>query len=113
MRSMSNQRKRDETFIKRPPARTIEARENQLIAKAVDLAEKQLSDGTASSQVITHYLKMGSTEQKIRQKILEEELNLTKAKTEALKSAKDIKEMYEEAMKAFKTYSGNGGKNDE
>ena len=43
------------------PALTPEARENQMISLAVDLAEKQLMEGTASSQVITHYLKLGST----------------------------------------------------
>jgi hypothetical protein len=94
---------------KSPPAKTVEARENQLIAKAVDLAEKQLSEGTASSQVITHYLKLGSTEQRLRQKMMEEDLQLTRAKTEALKSAKRIEDLYNEAIHVMKRYSGGGG----
>ena len=55
------------------PALTPEARENQLISLAVDLAEQQLRDGTASSQVITHYLKLGSTKEKIEKEILEKQ----------------------------------------
>ena len=57
----------------RRPALTPEARENQLISLAVDLAEKQLQEGTASSQVITHYLKLGSTKEKIEKEILEKQ----------------------------------------
>ena len=58
------------------PALTPEARENQLVALAVDLAEKQLREGTASSQVITHYLKIGSTKERIEKEILEKQKDL-------------------------------------
>ena len=64
------------------PALTPEARENQMIALAVDLAEKQLLEGTASSQVITHYLKLGTMKQKIEMEILEKQKALIEAKTE-------------------------------
>ena len=60
------------------PALTPEARENQLISLAVDLAEKQLQEGTASSQVITHYLKLGSTKERIEREILEKQKELIK-----------------------------------
>ena len=80
------------------PALTPEARENQLIYLATDLAEQQLRDGTASSQVITHYLKLGTTKEKI---------DLLVAKTEALQSAKHIEELYANAISAMRQYSGH------
>jgi len=91
---------------KRPPARTPEARENQMISLAIDLAEKQLEKGTASSQVITHYLKLGSTKERIEKEILEKQKDLITAKTEAIKSAKRVEELYAEALQAMRSYSG-------
>lgn len=93
---------------RRPPATTPEARENQLIALAVDLAEKQLSEGTASSQVISHYLKLGSTKERIEKEILQHQKELIQAKTEALKSTKRVEELYTEALNAMRTYSSRG-----
>lgn len=97
------------TQRRRQPARTPEARENQLISLAVDLAEKQLMEGTASSQVITHYLKLGSTKEKIEREILEKQKELITAKTENLQSAKRVEELYMNALNAMKNYSGQGG----
>lgn len=91
---------------RRPPARTPETRENQLIDAAVDLAEKQLSAGTASAQVITHYLKLGSTQARLEKEKLANENKLLKAKTEALQSAKRIEELYSNALNAMRSYSG-------
>ncbi len=90
------------------PALTPEARENQMISLAVDLAEQQLRDGTASSQVITHYLKLGSTKERIEKEILEKQKELISAKTETLKSAQRIEELYTEAISAMRNYSGHG-----
>ena len=90
------------------PALTPEARENQLISLAVDLAEKQLQEGTASSQVITHYLKLGSTKERIEREILEKQKELISAKTEALQSAKRIEELYTDAIRAMRKYGGHG-----
>ena len=90
------------------PALTPEARENQLISLAVDLAEQQLREGTASSQVITHYLKLGSTREKLERERLEEENKLLRAKTDAMKSAKKVEELYDEAIRAMRSYSGYG-----
>ena len=94
-------------------ALTPEARENQLIYLATNLAEQQLKDGTASSQVITHYLKLGSTKERIEKEILEKQKELISAKTEALQSAKRIEELYTEAISAMRRYSGNGVEDDE
>lgn len=91
----------------RRPALTPEARENQLISMAVDLAEKQLAEGTASSQVITHFLKLGSTKEKIEKEILEKQKELISAKTEALQSAKRIEELYTNAITAMRQYGGH------
>ena len=90
------------------PAISPEARENQLIARAVDLAEKQLMEGTASSQVITHFLKLGSTKERIEKEILEKQKELIAAKTENLQSAKRIEELYTNALNAMRNYNGQG-----
>lgn len=90
----------------RPPATNPEAREKQLISLAVDLAERQLSEGTASSQVITHYLKLGSTKERLEKEKLEKENELLRAKTEALQSAKKVEELYLNALNAMRSYSG-------
>lgn len=95
------------------PALTPEARENQMISLAVDLAERQLMEGTASSQVITHYLKLGSTKERLEKEKLEEENKLLRARTESLQSAKRVEELYADAIAAMKRYSGNGGSNDD
>lgn len=89
------------------PAMTPEARENQLIALATDLAEKQLREGTASSQVITHYLKLGTTRERIEKEILEKQKDLIVAKTESVKASDHFDELCERAMHAFQRYSGN------
>ena len=94
------------------PALTPEARENQLIAMAVDLAEKQLLEGTASSQVITHYLKLGSSRDRLEREKLQEENKLLRAKTEQIESMKNMEAKYIEAIEAMKRYSGNGDAND-
>lgn len=88
------------------PALTPESREDQLVALAINLAEKQLLEGTASAQVISHFLKIGSTKERIEKEILEEQKDLIKAKTEALKSEKRVEELYEEALNAMRRYAG-------
>lgn len=96
----------EEDMTKSRPASTPESRENQLISLAVDLAEKQLREGTASSQVITHYLKLGTTFSNLEREKLKHENELLKAKTSALKSTERIEELYSKAIKALRTYSG-------
>ena len=95
------------------PATTPEDRENQMIALAIRRAEEQLRDGTASSQVITHFLKLGSTKERLEKEILEKQKELISAKTEALQSAKKIEELYENALRAMGEYRGNNYAEDE
>ena len=90
----------------RPPATTPEGRENQLVSLAVDLAEQQLSEGTASAQVITHYLKLGSTREKLEQERISKENELLRAKVESMASVKRIEELYETALNAMRSYAG-------
>ena len=90
------------------PALTPEARENQMISLAMDLAEQQLRDGTASSQVITEFLKRGSEKSRLENEKLKEENQLLRAKTESIESAKEIKELYAEALTAMIRYAGQG-----
>lgn len=98
----------DQPEIKSPPVMTDEAREQQLVSLAIDLAEKQLREGTASSQVITHYLKLGSSKEKLEREILREQKKLVVAKTSAIESQERIELLYADAIKAFRTYSGQG-----
>lgn len=95
-----------------PKAMDPDARQDQLIALAVDLAEAQLRNGTASSQVITHYLKMGCSKERLEEQMLKKQMELVSAKTEALQSAKHIEELYSEAIKAMRMYSGQEDNND-
>lgn len=90
------------------PALSPEAQEKRMISLAVDLAEQQLIDGTASSQVITHYLKLGTTREALEKELLEREVELKKAKTESLQSAKRMEELYIKAINAMRKYSGHG-----
>ena len=91
------------------PALTPEARELQMISLAVDLAERQLLEGTASSQVITHYLKLGSSREKLERERLD---NLLRAKVRAIDSTDEIKDLYKDAINAFRIYSGQGNDDD-
>lgn len=102
--------KKDPTKFDRKirPALTPEARENQLIALAIDRAEQQLLDGTASSQVITHYLKLGSTKERLEREKLERENELLRAKAESIQSAQRIEELYKNALDAMRSYRGEG-----
>lgn len=89
----------------RRPATTPEGRENQLIALATDLAERQLVEGTASSQVITHYLKLGSTKERLEKEKLIQENALLRAKTERIESGSRDEEFYAELTSALRSYS--------
>lgn len=91
---------------KRPPAMTPEARENQLIALATDLAEQQLIDGTASPSVITHFLKLASTRQQLELEKMRSETELLRAKADAVQSNQRSEELYAEAIAAMRRYSG-------
>lgn len=86
------------------PALSPEARENQLISLAVDLAEKQLIEGTASAQVITHYLKLATVKEQLEREKLAKENELLRAKTEAIQSAQRVEDLYANALDAMRSY---------
>lgn len=90
----------------RPPATTPEGRENQLVSMAVDLAEKRMREGTASAQEIVHFLKLGSSRERLEQERLAGENLLLKAKAEAMGDAKKNEALYAEALNAMRAYSG-------
>ena len=90
------------------PAISPEARENQLISLAVDLAEQQLRDGTASSQVITHFLKQSTVKAQLELEKLRKENQLMEARTKAIESADEMKVLYDKAIKAMRNYAGYG-----
>lgn len=92
---------------RRRPAMTEEGRENQMISSAIDLAERQLMDGTASAQVITFYLKLGSSREKLEQERLMHENELLQVKAEQLAAQQRVEELYAEAMTAFSSYAGH------
>jgi len=98
-----------ESTRKIKPATTPEAREQQMIALAVDLAEKQLLEGTASSQVITHFLKLATSKAELEKEKMRKENELLSAKTDALQSAKRVEELYANALAAMRTYNGQSG----
>ena len=111
---MRGRPRKEETIPKRrPPATMPESRENQLIALAFDVAEQQLRKGTASSQVITHYLKLATTKEQLEKQILVSKVELNQAKTESIKSAKKVEELYKNALEAMRNYNGQGGNDDD
>lgn len=91
----------------RPPATTPDDRENQLISAAVNLAERQILNGTASAQVLTHYLKLGSSRERLEQQRLREENKLLEVKRETMEAAQRIESVYKEALDLMRAYSGN------
>ena len=94
------------TTTKRRAAMSPEARENQMISLAVDVAEKQMLEGTASSQVITHFLKLGSRKEQLEREKLENENELLRTRIKALESSEKSEEMYAKVLRAIKEYSG-------
>jgi hypothetical protein len=91
---------------KRPPATTPEGRENQLIVQAIDLAEKQIRAGTVSAQVLGHYVKLGSSRERLEQERLRRENLLLEAKADQIASAARVEDLYKTALDAMRAYSG-------
>lgn len=103
----------DETQPLMRPALTPEARENQMIALAMDLVEKRMRAGTASSQETVHFLKLASTKERLEKEKLITENKLLQAKIENLESQSSTASLYSEALRAFKSYSGASDEEDE
>lgn len=104
---MPNPEEPSKSTRSRRPATTPEAREKQLISLAVDLAEKQLAEGTASAQVITHYLKLGTTRENLEKEKLQLENEFLRVKAEAVASTGRIEALYEDALNAMRSYGGH------
>lgn len=104
-----SRRKSEPTEIRvaRSPATNTQDRENQLVSAAMDLAEQQMLAGTASAQVITHYLKLGSSRERLEQEKIKSENSLLATKREMMESEKRIEDLYREALKAMSSYAGN------
>lgn len=97
----------------RPPALSPESKENQLISLAVSLAEKQLREGTASSQVITHFLKLGTVKEQVELEKTKAELELMKVKAESIRAGEEQNVMYKAAIDAMMLYQGRSGERDD
>lgn len=103
MRKISDQ----PTGRRHAPALDPAAREQQLISLAIDLAEKKLLDGTASNQLIVHYLKMASTREQLEKAKIEKEIMQLDAKTQAIQSTAHLEELFLKATNAMKTYGAS------
>lgn len=89
------------------PSPSVEGRINQIVALAFDEAERRILDGTASSQLLTEFIKMGTPKAQIENANLAKQSTLLDAKTENIKQTSNQAQMYKEAMDAFKKYSGH------
>jgi hypothetical protein len=103
----ARKRRSEPDQTRRKPATTPEGRENEMVSIAHDLAERQIREGTASSQIITHFLKLGSTRERLEQERLEHENELTRVKIEAIESQQRVEELYLEALRAMRSYAGD------
>lgn len=103
----ARRRRTEAQQTRRKPATTPENREDQMVSLAHDLAEQQIREGTASSQVVTHFLKLGSTRERLEQQRLEHENELTRVKIEQVESQKRVEELYMEALQAMRNYAGD------
>lgn len=110
---MARSSSKDTHTTQRRIARSPEARENQLISDAYDFAERSMREGTASSQMVTHFLKLGSYKERLEREKLENENELLKAKVKSLESAEKSEEAYEKVIRAMREYSGNFDDEDE
>lgn len=78
-----------------------------MISMAYDLVEERLRNGTATSQEVCHFLRLGSMKERKELELMQKKNELMTAKTEALQSAKRIEELYSDAISAFKSYRGD------
>lgn len=92
--------------IKSKPAESPEAREKQLTNLAMDLAEKQLMDGTAPPSVVQHFLKIGSSRESQEREMLNNQMELIEAKRNKMTKEDDSKKLLDQAIKAMSDYKG-------
>lgn len=78
--------------------------EAKLISLTLQMAEQQLIDGTASSQVMTHFLRLGSIRSKVELEKLRLENNLLTEKIQSEKMGQQLKEMFQDVMESLRDY---------
>lgn len=112
---MSKTKKDDESKPRRTLRPTIspEAQENRLISLSMDAAESQLLDGTASSQIIVHFLKLGTVKAALECEKLRKENALLEAKKSHIESMERSEELFKKALVAFSKYQGKSSEDDE
>lgn len=98
--------KETKTGRQQAPARTVEGREQQMMALAMDLAERKLRDGTASNQLICHFLKQATVQAELEKEKIKAEVELRKAQVKSIHDQKNMEEAYNKAIEALKTYQG-------
>lgn len=103
----------EDELPRRPPGRTPDAREKEIISKAYDLVEKQIEEDRVSAQVLAHFIKRGSTREHIEEELIAAKVEMEKAKVEAMASQARVEELYEDAIKAMRSYSGQDEPEDE
>lgn len=101
------------TLRRRSPAKSPEERESMLVAMSMDRIEQQIADGTVSSQVLTHFAKLGSSREKLEQERLRNENEVLRKKVETMEAAVDVKNLMEDALSAFKGYKGESFEDDD
>ena len=103
---MARRKPSEDDGPRRRPATTPEIREQQVASLAYDLAEEQIRSGHASSQVITHFLKVGSTRDELEKQRIRHENELMEVKRQQIEGQARVEELYLEALNAMKSYSG-------
>lgn len=98
---------------KRPPAIGIEARENEMIAKSVDLAERRIEEGTASDSLIIHFLRLGTTKMQLEKEKLRADVELSKTKAKSIEESDNTALLYIEAINAMREYRGESRGNED
>lgn len=105
--SSNKKKSRKTTEKKSKPASSPEAREKQLTRLAVDLAEKQLRDGTASPSIINHYLKIASSRESLERDILEKQAKMIEAKAQNITRDREVEELTKSAIEAMRSYTSS------
>lgn len=104
--------KESKTGRRQAPAKTVEGREQQMMALAMDLAEKKLRDGTASNMLICHFLKQATVQAELEKEKIRADVEWRKAQVKSIADQKSIEESYNKAIEALKTYQGIQGEDD-
>lgn len=97
---------RTKNIRKDPPALTPEAKESRIVAKAMDMAEEMIDNRTASSQILVHFLKLGTVRAELELEELRHKNALSKAKTDEIEGRKEHKQLYEKVLKHMRMYTG-------